>query len=358
MAGADRGTVTGIMATQHGVRAALIGTDSLRGQEIKSLLGSRRFPLSSLDFFDPDVEEEYSKLTQFQGEPKVIHHLDAGALDGLDLVFLAADETTSRTYGALASSLGFQAIDLTGAFSGHESVPQVVAGVNDEAVAAGRPPLIANPQPAAIILAPLLHRLIGRFGLTSAVAFILQPASAFDHAGIKELADQSAALLSGASPRKEIFREQVAFNLLSRTETPDAAGFSCGERQVISEVRRVLGLPRLPITLSIIQAPVFHTYSIMAYVELSQSAGIPDLEATYRESRLFKLGPRSGSCPVSSMSVAGKEQIFIGQIKKEEARPNAFWIWTVTDNLTRGSALNAVEIAERLVERRPGRGRT
>jgi aspartate-semialdehyde dehydrogenase len=334
-------------------RVALIGTDSLRGQEIKNLLSVKRFPLTSIDFFDPEVEEEYSKLTQYRDEPKVIHHLDARALEGFDLVFLAASEETSRTYGRLASEKGFQAIDLTGAFGGDESVPLVVAGVNDEAAAGQHYPLIANPLPATIILASLLHRLNGPFGVTSAVAFILQPASAFDQAGIRELADQSAALLSGASPRKEVFKEQVAFNLLSRLEAADAAGFSCGERQVVSEVRRTLGLPGFPLTLSIIQAPVFHTYSIMAYVELARPAGIPELEAVYRQSRLFKLGPHSGSCPVSSMSVAGKEQIFIGQIKQADARPSAFWIWTVTDNLTRGSALNALEIAECLLERRP-----
>ncbi len=347
------------MTTKRAFRVALIGTDSLRGQEVKNLLATRRLPMTSIEFFDPEVEEEYSKLTQFQDEPKVIHHLDAGALDDVDLVFLAADETTSRTYGALASKQGFQAIDLSGTFNGDKSVPLVVAGVNDEPAAGGRPPLVANPQPATIILASLLHRLIGRFGVKSAIAFILQPASAFDQAGINELADQSAALLSGGSPRKEVFKDQVAFNLLSRTEAADAAGFSCGERQVVSEVRRVLGLPGFPITLSIIQAPVFHTYSIMAHLELDKPAGIPELEAAYRESRWFKLGPHSGSCPVSSMSVAGKEHIFIGQIKQQEDRPNAFWIWTVTDNLTRGSALNALEIAERLLERRPpGRARS
>ncbi len=240
-------------------RVALVGTDSLRGQEIKTLLSVKRFPLTSIDFFDPDVEEEYSKLTQFREEPKVIHHLDAQALAGLDLVFLAAGEETSRLYGPLSREKGFQAIDLTGAFNADETVPLVVAGVNDEAAAAARPPLIANPLPATIILAPLLHRLSGPFGVTNAVAFILQPASAFDQAGIRELADQSAALLSGASPKKEVFREQVAFNLLSRTEAADASGFSCGERQVVSEVRRVLAEPGFPITLSIVQAPVFHT---------------------------------------------------------------------------------------------------
>jgi aspartate-semialdehyde dehydrogenase len=347
------------MTTNRKFRVALIGTDSLQGKEIKTLLSVKRFPLASIGFFDADVEEEYSKLTQFQDEPKVVHHLDAHALEGVDLVFLAADEETSRTYGRLAAEKKFQAIDLTGAFSGDDSVPVVVAGVNDESAASQHNPIISNPRPATIVLAALLHRLIGKFGVSAAVAFILQPASAFDQAGIEELADQSTALLSGAALRKKVFKEQVAFNLLSRTEAPDANGFSCGERQIIAEVRMVLGLPEFPVTLSIIQAPVFHTYSIMAYVELARRAEISALEALYRESPLFKVGPRSASCQVSSISVAGKEQIFIGQIKKEEARPNAFWIWTVADNLTRGSALNALEIAKTLLERRPsGRARS
>ncbi len=108
----------GATKSKPAFRVALIGTDSLRGQEIKNLLSVKRFPLTSIDFFDPEVEEEYSKLTQYRDEPKVIHHLDARALEGFDLVFLAASEETSRTYGRLASEKGFQAIDLTGAFSG------------------------------------------------------------------------------------------------------------------------------------------------------------------------------------------------------------------------------------------------
>jgi aspartate-semialdehyde dehydrogenase len=268
----------------------------------------------------------------------------------VDLVFLAADVETSRTYGRLAAEKGFLAIDLSGAFGEDGDVPAVVAGVNDEVVARAPHALISNPRPATIVLASLLHRLVGRFGVSNAVAFVLQPASAFDQAGIEELVDQSAALLSGGAPRKQVFKEQVAFNLLSRTEAPAANGFSCGERQIIAEVRRVLGLPEFPITLSIVQAPVFHTYSIMAYVELARPASISALEALYRDSPRFKVGGRSASCPVSSLSVAGKEQIFIGQMKKEADRPNAFWIWTVTDNLTRGSALNALEVGERLTE--------
>ena len=342
------------MAPKKKTRVALIGTDSLHGKEIRNILGAKKFPLSHIEFFDTDVKEEYGKLTEFQGEPRVIHHPSASALEGLDLVFLAADRETSLVFGGLAAEKKYRAIDLAGAFSDKANIPLVVAGVNDSVLAARQFPLIVNPHPVTIILSSILHRLIAKFGVAKAVAFVLQPVSAFDESGIEELASQSTAMLSGGSPNKEVFREQIAFNVLSHTEPLDANGFSSRERQVIGEVKRVLGQPDLPLSLSIIQAPVFHTYSIMAYVEPAAKANIQDLERIYRESPLFKIAAPSQSCSVTCLSVAGKEQIFIGQIKKEESFPNAFWIWTVTDNLTRGSALNAFEIARILYDRKPG----
>jgi aspartate-semialdehyde dehydrogenase len=342
------------MAAKKKFRVGLIGTDSLRGKEIRNILSSKKFPLTHIEFFDTDVQEEYGKLTEFQGEPRVIHHPNPSALDGLDLVFLAADKETSLVFGRLAAQKNFRAIDLAGAFSDQPNVPLIVAGVNDAVLASQPSPLIINPHPVTIILSSLLHRLIAKLGLVKAVAFVLQPVSAFDESGIEELASQSAAMLSGASPNKEVFRDQIAFNVLSHTEAPDANGFSSGERQVIGEIRRVLGQPDLPLSLSIIQAPVFHTYSVMAYVEPSAETNIRDLERLFRESPLFKVAAPSPSCAVTCLSVAGKEQIFIGQIKKEESFSNAFWIWTVTDNLTRGSALNALEIARTIYDRESG----
>jgi aspartate-semialdehyde dehydrogenase len=342
------------MKATKNFRVGLIGTDSLRGKEIKGMLSVKRFPLTHIEFFDPDVKEEYSKLTQFQDEPRVIHHPDADLLDGLDLVFLASDRETNRTFGLLAKKKKYQAIDLGETFTDQREIPVVVAGVNDEVIAKKQFPLILNPHPVTIVLSSLFHRLIPKFGVSKAVAFVLQPVSAFDESGIDELASQSTALLSGASPRKKVFKEQIAFNILSHTEPPDANGFSCSEKQIITEIKRVLALPDFPISLSIVLAPVFHTYSIMAYVELVREASIKDLEILYKGSPLFKINVPGASCPFSSISVAGKDQIFIGQIKKEDAFPKAFWIWTVTDNLTRGSALNALEIARIIFASRPG----
>ena len=342
------------MAGKKKFQVALIGTDSLRGKEIKNILGVKKFPLSHIEFYDAAVKEEFGKLTEFQGEPRVIHSPTGAALEGLDLVFLASDRETNLNFGRLAAEKNYRAIDLSGAFSGQNKIPLVVAGVNDSLLASQPISLIANPHPVTIILSSLLHRLIAKLGIAKAVAFVLQPVSAFDEPGIEELASQSAAMLAGASPNKKVFRDQVAFNILSHTDAPDANGFSSGERQIISEIKRVVGLPDLPLSLSIIQAPVFHTYSIMAYVEPAAKTNIQDLERLYKESPFFKIGMPSSSCPVTCLYVAGKEQIFIGQIKKEGSMPNAFWIWAVADNLTRGSSLNALEIARILYTRKTG----
>jgi len=338
------------MKPQKGFRAALVGTDSLLLKELKAALSEHRFPLADLEFYDPDVQEEFSKLTQFGDSPKVIHHLDPRLLEGLDLVFLATDPTTGRECGRLALKKKTRAVDLSGAFNNNPGVPVVVAGVNSGLVLKDAPFLIANPHAVTIILSQVFHSLIPRFGLKQALAFVLQPASAFADAGIEELAGQSAAMLSSAAVRKKVFKDQIAFNLLSHWEALDAGGFSMGERRIMAEVGRVFRRPDFPLSLSMVQVPVFHTYAIMAHLELEQETDIEGLEDLFKGHPLFQVPAASKTCPVTSLSVAGKDRIFVGQIKKDPSAPRRFWLWTVTDNLTFGSALNAVKIGRGLLD--------
>jgi aspartate-semialdehyde dehydrogenase len=323
---------------------ALIGSETLRGREIQNVLRVKKFPLQSLEFFDPDIEEEYSKLTQFGDEAKVVHHLDRKSLEGLDLVFLAADAETNTKVGGSAAKTHYRALDLAETFNDREDVPLVVAGVNDASIRGKKVPLIANPNPVTIILTRLLHALVVSSGVFKAVAFVLEPASAFEEPGIRELADQSFALLNSSAMPKKVFREQVAFNLLSRSENP------AREARILSECRRVLAPAEFPMSLSVVLAPVFHTYSVMLYVELPDNLEIADLEASFRGSEAIKLTPAGRSGRISAASVAGKDKIFVGQIKKAESIPGGFWVWAVADNLTVGSALNAYEIARALLD--------
>ncbi len=336
------------MSSPKKLRVALVGTDSLRAQEIKRVLETHPFPLAGIEFYDPDVKEAYSKLTDFKDEPKVIQALTDQSLEGLDLVFLAADPETDRRWGLLAEKLGFRAIDLSEAFNDRPEVPLIVAGVNDQDLVPAKARLVANPHPATIILGHIFEPVLRGPGIAKAIAFILQPASAFGGAGIDELAGQSVSLFSGTALPTGVFKQQMAFNLLSHTEAPSGTGFSPTERRIVAEVRRVLHRPDLALSLSVIQAPQFHTYGIMSYLELERDADLAGMERVFEASPYLKRTASDEPCSVSCISVAGKDEVFIGQVKKEESLPRGFWVWSMADNLTRGSALNAFDIALRL----------
>jgi len=331
-------------------RLALVGSDSLKGKEILSVLNAKKFPLAALEFYDPDVEQEFSKLGQFRDEAKVVHALTPASLEGLDLVFLAADAKTNLQYGRLAAEKDYRALDLGETFNADAKVPLVVAGVNDSVIRKKKPPLIANPNPATIILSHLLHALRAGFGVAKAVAVVLEPVSAYAEEGIQELAEQSYALLGSSAMCKKVFPDQVAFNLLSRTAKTERNGFSPLENQVLSEVRRVLGPEDIPLSLSVILAPVFHTYSIMTHVELERDAPAAEVEGCFKNNDVFRSPAAGDAGIVSPVTVAGKDRIFIGPVKKDPAIPKGFWIWAVADNLTVGSALNAYGIARALFE--------
>jgi len=334
------------MNSKKKIKLAIVGTDSLRGKEIKDVLDRKKIPLANIEFFDPEVKEEYSKLTQFRGEPKVIHSLESRFFLDADLVFLAADKESNRKIGILAKKKKFQAIDLSETFNRESGVPVVVAGVNDEIIVKEKPSLIANPHPVTVILSHLFYSVMQKYGISRAISFILQPVSAFENEGIAELVDQSLALLSSSTLKKKVFKDQIAFNFLPHTEKPDKDGFSPVERQIMGEIRKVIGDKCFPFSLSLVQAPVFHTYSIMTFLELTRKADCPGLQQLFKENIFFKF---SSLGVTSSVSVAGKEQIFIGQIKKEDSIRNSFWVWAVADNLTRGSALNAFEIVKKII---------
>jgi aspartate-semialdehyde dehydrogenase len=330
-------------------RVGLVGSDSLKGKEILSVLNARRFPLASLEFYDPDVEQEYSKLSQFRDEAKVVHALTPRSLEGLDLVFLAADPKTNLRYGRLAAEKGYQAVDLGETFNADAAVPLVVPGVNDAVILKKKPALVANPNPATIILSHLLHALRDGFGVAKAVAVVLEPVSAYAEEGIQELAEQSYALLGSSAMSKKVFPDQVAFNLLSRTARTERNGFSPLENRILAEVRRVLEPAAIPLSLCVILVPVFHTFSIMTHVELERDAPAAEVEGCFKTKDVFRFPAVEDAGIVSPVTVAGKDRIFIGQVKKDPVLPKGFWIWAVADNLTVGSALNAYGIARTLV---------
>jgi len=337
------------MKEKRGFRFVIVGSDTFRGKELTTLLDRRNVRLSSIEFFDPDIEEEFSKLTQFRGEPKVVHHLDKCSFEGTDIAFLAADLETNRKFGPIASKNKTWVVDLSETFNRDVKIPLVVAGVNSNILREKKHSIVANPHPVTIFLSHLFHLLEKRFGLEEADAIVLQPVSAFSDRGIEELANQCFDVLRGSQIEMKVFETQIAFNLLSQTDDVNSDGLTTIEGQLISEIKRIFVKSGWRLALSLIQAPVFHTYSIMTRCVLHKEASIRDLEDQFKNAVNFELGLAIPACPASSVAVAGKDQIYIGRIKRDDSFPRSFWIWIVADNLTRGSAVNALEIAEEIL---------
>jgi len=327
----------------------LIGTESLQGKEIKSLLSRKKFPAAKVAFCDPDVGEEFSKLTEFGSEPKVITQLDEKCLMHADLVLLAAEGKINRKYGKLAAQHNILAFDLSQSFTGRSKAPVFVAGLNDETALTKGKLLIANPHPVSIMLSYFLNALEPLSKIKKAAVCVLQPVSAFAERGVEELASQSIDMLSSSALECKVFKSQIAFNLLSQTEEVDESGFSHTEKQIKREVEQVLDKKQLPLTLSLVQAPVFHSYSLMVNVELDPQTELSALEDLFSKSPHFKFLQPSLSTPVSAVTAAGQDKIYLGQIKQDRALPGNFWLWLAGDNLTRGSALNAYEVIDKII---------
>jgi len=330
-------------------RVALIGTNSLRAQEIREQLASGLIPLNSIEFYDPGVEEEYSQLTEFQGEAKVIHHPDVYLLEGLDLVFLAADQETNLKFGQLAKDKGYRAIDLAGSFAGWPEVPAVVVGVNDRILDNKKIALAANPHPVSIIITQVLSALARLAPVLRSLAVVLQPASAYEQAGIEELAEESFSLLSSGNYERKIFPEQMAFNSFPLTEKAAPAGHSLKEKQVEQEIKSILSGQNISFSLSMIQVPVFHGYSLMVYTELAENRALTEVENVFKKNRLFRYFPPNSSQLISNKLVAGENEIFVGHLRRDSDRPGSFWLWVAADNLTAGSAVNALELARKML---------
>ncbi|MBN1224766.1 MAG: hypothetical protein JXB23_16080 [Candidatus Aminicenantes bacterium] len=337
------------MGSKTGYRIALVGTDSLQGKEIRNVLNEGKMPLEDMGFYDPVVEEEFSMLTRFRGEPKIVHHLDEASLLPYELVFLASTPDVNRKFGKYAADNNIWAIDLIQTSPRDKGLPVLVAGVSDAAALKPKPRLIASPHPVTVILSHLFHLLSAHVGLSEGVAFVLQPVSAFDHSGVEELANQCYDVLQGKSIKKDVFKAQIAFNLLSHAGSSSGKGFSLIEDRIVNEVKRVLDAPKLPLSLAVIQAPVFFTYSLMIRFKLNEKISIAALESLFKTSSYFEYTSSKRARSISSVSVTGKDKIHIGRIKEDSSLPNSFWIWAVADNLTRGSALNAYEIAEEVL---------
>ncbi len=331
-------------------RVAIVGGATLKGKEVAEILNERNFPAVDVRLLDDD--ESIGQLEATGDEISFIQSVRAEQFGHVDFTFFASDPECTRNNWKRARDAGSTIVDLSGALEDEPGAQVRSAWVERERGEMWQPELQPGPcvvaHPAAVVLALLLMRARKAGNIRSAVATIFEPASEQGQKGMDELHQQTVNLLSFQPLPKDVFDEQVAFNLLARYGPHSPLSLDSQEARISGHYRKIAGTNILQPALLLVQAPVFHGHAIAVFLEMEQPIDREKMSQVLASDRVTVA---SADSPLSNVSAAGQPNILVS-IKNDSARPQGIWLWAVADNL-RIAAISAVECAESMMATRP-----
>ncbi|HEY1286362.1 MAG TPA: aspartate-semialdehyde dehydrogenase [Solirubrobacterales bacterium] len=332
-----------------GLRVGVLGATGLVGSAILELLEKRGFPAAEVVPFAS--ERSVGRQIAWNGSTLECRPLDEETIQGLDIVLSSAGGAVSAEWAPRFVEAGAVVVDNTSHWRMHDDVPLVVAEVNPEALGSHRG-IIANPNCSTMQMVVALKPLYDAAGIERLVIATYQAVSGTGKRAVDELRAQSEAVLAGEEPVGEVYPHPIAFNVL-----PQAGSFAPGddhtdeERKLINETRKILGDERIRVSATCVRVPVVTGHSEAVNVEtreplsperarelLSAAPGVRVLD-----------DPGAATYPIATKA-ADRDEVFVGRIRRDPGNERALDLWVVSDNLRKGAATNAVQIAELLVE--------
>jgi aspartate-semialdehyde dehydrogenase len=334
-----------------GYRVGILGATGLVGTTILELLAKRDFPAAEVVPFAS--ERSVGKSLEWNGSALTCQALDEDSIQGLDLVLSSAGSAVSAEWTPRLVAAGATVVDNTSYWRMHDDVPLVIAEVNPEAAEA-HDGIIANPNCSTMQMVVALKPLYDEAGIERLVISTYQAVSGTGKGAIDELLAQSRAVLDGRDPEADVYPHEIAFNALPQAGSfPDGDDHTDEERKLINETRKILGDEAIRVSATCVRVPVVTGHSEAVNVEtkepldperarelLSAAPGVTVLD-----------DPAAGRYPMA-IEAAGKDAVFVGRIRRDPGNERALDMWIVSDNLRKGAATNAVQIAELLVERK------
>ncbi|MDB5430234.1 MAG: aspartate-semialdehyde dehydrogenase [Caulobacter sp.] len=333
----------------------IVGATGLVGEMMRTLLAERAFPLASLRLF----ASSRSAGTTLKWKDQEITVEDAASADyaGLDIVFFSAGGSTSRALAPKVAAAGAIVIDNSSAWRGDPDVPLVVSEVNPHALAHIPKGIVANPNCTTMAAMPVLKPLHAAAGLKRLVVSTYQAASGAGLAGIRELEAQMRAVTDGgaaladdggavAFPAPEKWAVPLAFNVVPLNYVLEEDGYTEEETKLRDETRKILEIPDLPVSGTCVRVPVFtgHSLSINAEFETALSAA--------RALEILRQAPGVVVTEVPNpLAATGRDPVFVGRVRHDPTVTHGLALFVTGDNLRKGAALNAVQVAEVLLGR-------
>lgn len=329
-----------------GYHVAIVGATGAVGQEVLGVLQRRRFPLKKLTLLAS--KRSAGKTMRFGEETLTVQELTPDSFAGVDIALFSAGGARSRDFAPHAVKAGAVVVDNSSAFRMDAEVPLVIPEVNPEAVKQHKG-IIANPNCSTIAMVVPLAPLHRAFGVARVVAATYQAASGAGAAAMEELRDETRALLDGKPFQRQIFPVQYAFNLFPHNSPMDETGYAEEELKMVRETRKIMGEPKLRINATCVRVPVLRAHSEALNIQFEQDVSPEDAYRVLRDApgvRIFE--DRAANRWATPADASGEDPVFVGRIRRDQSQDKTLDLWLVSDQLLKGAALNAVQIAELL----------
>lgn len=344
------------MTQKNGFHVAVVGATGAVGAQMLQTLENRDFPIAKLTLLSSS-RSAGKKLT-FKGEEYTVQEAKPESFEGVDIALFSAGGSVSKSLAPEAAKRGAICVDNTSAFRMDKDTPLVVPEVNEVDLHSHNG-IIANPNCSTIQMVVALEPIRQKFGLKKIIVSTYQAVSGSGAAAVEELNQQTKSIVSGESFEPKILpvksdkkHYQIAFNAIPQIDVFQENGFTYEEMKMINETKKIMHLPEVQVAATCVRIPVATGHSESVYFEIEQDGvtanELKDLLAI-APGVVLQDDPSNQIYPMPADCV-GKNDVFVGRIRKDLDVPNGFHMWVVSDNLLKGAAWNSVQIAESLIK--------
>lgn len=326
---------------------AIMGATGAVGEEMLKILEERKFPVAELKLLAS--ARSVGKRYRFHGKEVAVEELKENSFGGVDIVLASAGGSISKKYAPFAVKAGAVVVDNTSFYRMDPAVPLVVPEINVGDIKKHKG-IIANPNCCTIIMLMPLWPIHKAFGIKRIVVSTYQSASGAGAKAMQELEDQAREVLAGKTATKTVFPHQIAFNLFSHNSAVKDGGYNDEELKIIQETHKIFHAPKIRVAPTCVRVPVFRAHSESIMLELVKTPDLKKIRTLLAKSPGVKLvdDAEKNYFPMP-IEASGKDDVLVGRIRKDLSHPKGICLFVAGDQLRKGAALNAVQIAEILI---------
>ena len=327
---------------------AVVGATGAVGNEMIKTLGQRNFPVETLRLFASERSE--GKTLEFNDKKISVEALKDTSFKGIDIALFSAGAERSRIWAPVAAKSGCVVVDNSSQWRMDPEVPLVVPEVNPHDLKKHKG-IIANPNCSTIQMVVVLKPIHDAAKIKRVVVTTFQAVSGTGQKAINELMQQTADLMNFKEIQCNVYPYQIAFNVLPHIDTFLENGYTKEEMKMVNETRKIMGDNSIRLTATTVRVPVYRCHSESLNIETEKKLSPNEVRAVLSQAPgvIVYDVPEKNIYPVP-LNVAGKDETYVGRIREDESIENGINLWIVADNLRKGAALNAVQIAEKLIE--------